>query len=161
MPQPFMYVYCIIKTGLSRAVKHSKVLSINSSYDPKCSNFAYVHDPDTTLTFDLKVKFIVILICLRVRPIIFFALTLAYHIWQMSVCVAYVRDSNTTLTTDLKDKFIGILTWLSVKSESNGTSMYHMVHGFCMSLIFDLNINIIIIFTMNLHDRLKFVPWHI
>ena len=65
------------------------------------------------------------------------------HIWQMSVCVAYVRDSNTTLTTDLKDKFIGILTWLSVKSESNGTSMYHMVHGFCMSLIFDLNINII------------------
>ena len=33
---------------------------------------AYIHDPDTTLNFDLKVKFIGILTCFSVRPITFF-----------------------------------------------------------------------------------------
>ena len=40
----------------------------------------YIHDPDTTLNFDLKVQFIGFLTCFRVRFIIFFGLTLAYHI---------------------------------------------------------------------------------
>ena len=47
---------------------------------------AYIHGPDTTLNFDLKVKFIGFLTCFRVRHItIFFGLTLAYHIWHMGV----------------------------------------------------------------------------
>ena len=33
---------------------------------------AYIHDPDTTLNFDLKVKFIGFLTCFPVRPITFF-----------------------------------------------------------------------------------------
>ena len=33
---------------------------------------AYIHDPDTTLNFDLKVKFIWFLTCFLVRPITFF-----------------------------------------------------------------------------------------
>ena len=47
---------------------------------------AYIHDPDTTLNFALKVKFIGFLTCIRVRAItFFFGLTLAYHIWHMGV----------------------------------------------------------------------------
>ena len=33
---------------------------------------AYIHDPDTTLNFDLKIKLIGFLTCFRVRPITFF-----------------------------------------------------------------------------------------
>ena len=39
---------------------------------------AYIHDPDTTLNFDLKVKFIGFLTCFRVRPITFFDIGLPY-----------------------------------------------------------------------------------
>ena len=46
---------------------------------------AYNHNPDTMLTFDLKVKFIGFLTCLFVRLEFFFALTLAYHIWKLGV----------------------------------------------------------------------------
>ena len=46
---------------------------------------AYIHDPDTTLNFDLKVKFIGFFTCFRVRPITFFWITLAYHIWHKDV----------------------------------------------------------------------------
>ena len=46
-------------------------------------NFFMVHDPDTTLNFDLKVKFIQFLTC--VRPTFFFGLKLAYHVWDKGV----------------------------------------------------------------------------
>ena len=55
---------------------------------------AYIHDPDTTLNFDLKVKFIGFLTCFRVRPITFFGLTLAYHIWHM--CLSPRKDVSCT-----------------------------------------------------------------
>ena len=48
-----------------------------------------------------------------------YALTLAYHIWQMDLsntrqCVAYIHNPNTLLTFYLKIKFIGCLMWLRV-----------------------------------------------
>ena len=48
---------------------------------------AHIHDPESTLTFDLKVKFIGFLTCFRVRLItFFFGLTLAaYHIWHKRI----------------------------------------------------------------------------
>ena len=42
---------------------------------------AYTHDPDSTLTFDLKVKFI----GLRVRPVTSVCLTFAFIIWHMGL----------------------------------------------------------------------------
>ena len=53
----------------------------------------YIHDSDTTLNFDLKVKFIGFLTCLCVRPITIFDLTLAYHIWHngLSPCDTYIH----------------------------------------------------------------------
>ena len=46
---------------------------------------ANIHDPDTTLKFDLKVKSIGFLTCFCVQPIPIFDLTLAYHIWHMGL----------------------------------------------------------------------------
>ena len=45
----------------------------------------YIHDPDATLNFDLKVKFIGFLTCFHVRPIMLFGLTLADHIGHKCV----------------------------------------------------------------------------
>ena len=44
---------------------------------------AYIHDSDSTLTFDIKVKLRGYLLCLCVWPITLFAWTLAYHIWHL------------------------------------------------------------------------------
>ena len=72
---------------------------------------AYFQDPDTTLNFDLEVKFIGVLSCLCVRPITIFYMTLAKHIrtWvyhhERMFMYIYVPDS--MLTFDLKVKCMG------------------------------------------------------
>ena len=76
---------------------------------------AYIHDPDTTLNFDLKVKFIGFLTCFRVQPITFFWFDiglpyLAHGSITKRGCVKYIHDPDMTLTFDLKVKFIGFMT---------------------------------------------------
>ena len=67
---------------------------------------AYTRGPDTTLTVDLKVKFIGFLTCLRVRPVTSvcfdIGVSYAHESITMRRCVAYI-----TLTLDLRVKFIG------------------------------------------------------
>ena len=82
---------------------------------------AYIPDPNTTLTFDLKVKFTGFLTCFRVWPITIFWFDiglpyLAHVSVTMRRCIAYIPDPDTTLTFDLKVKFIGFMTWLFVQA---------------------------------------------
>ena len=57
----------------------------------------YIHDPDTMLTFDLKVKFIGFYFFFDV------GLTyLAHESITMRGCVAYIHDPGTPLTFDLE-----------------------------------------------------------
>ena len=82
---------------------------------------AYIHDPGTTLTFDLKVKFTGFLTCLPVRPVTFVCfdisiLYLAHGSNTMRQCVTNIHDPDTALTFDLNVKIIGFLTWLCVWS---------------------------------------------
>ena len=70
----------------------------------------YIHDPDTTVNFDLKVKFIGFLTCFRVRPITFFWIDiglpyLAHGCITIRQCVPYIHDPDSMLTFDLKVKF--------------------------------------------------------
>ena len=72
----------------------------------------YIHDPDTTLNFDLKVKFIGFLTCFHVRPTIYFWIDislpyLAHGCFTIRQCVAYIHDPDSMLTFDLKVKFKG------------------------------------------------------
>ena len=81
---------------------------------------AYIHDPDTTLNFDLKVKFIGFLTCFRVRPITFLWFDIGIPYLEhgcitMRRCVAYIHDPDTTLNFDLKAKVIGFLTCFRVR----------------------------------------------
>ena len=73
---------------------------------------AYIHDPDTTLNFYIKVKFIGFLTCFRVRPITFFWIDiglpyLAHGCITIRQYVAYIHDPDSMLTFDLKVKFKG------------------------------------------------------
>ena len=73
---------------------------------------AYIHDPDTTLNFDLKVKFKGFLTCFHVWPITFFWIDiglpyLAHGCITIRQCVAYIHDPDSMLTFDLKVKFKG------------------------------------------------------
>ena len=57
----------------------------------------YIHDPDTTLNFDLKVKFIGFLTCFHVPPITFFWIDnvlpyFAHGCITIRQCVAYIDD---------------------------------------------------------------------
>ena len=59
----------------------------------------YIHDPDTTLNFDVKVKFIGFLTCCPVWPIIYFWIDislphLAHGCITIRQCVAYIHDPN-------------------------------------------------------------------
>ena len=72
---------------------------------------AYIHDPDTTLNFDLKVKFIGFLTCFCVRPITIFWFDtglpyLAYGVIAMKRCHTYIHVPYPMLTFDLQVKFI-------------------------------------------------------
>ena len=80
---------------------------------------AYIHNPDMTLNFDLKVKFIGFLTCFLVLPITFFWFDidlpyLAHGCITIRRCVVYIHDPDTTLNFDLKVKFIGFLTCFRV-----------------------------------------------
>ena len=77
---------------------------------PKRRCVAYIHDPDTTLSFDLNVKFIGFLTCFRVRSITFLKIDiglpyLAHGCITIRLCVAYIHGPD--LTFDLLVKFIG------------------------------------------------------
>ena len=135
----------------------------------------YFHDPDMTLFFDLKVKFIGFLTCFRVRPKTFFldwhwltifgtwvyhhktmcqvlswsrfhfdlwaqgqiyrlllclrvrsvtsvTLTLAYHIWHISISPWGIWSSTFMILIQpwplTKVKFIGFLRWLCVQASA-------------------------------------------
>mgnify|MGYP003692231687 CR=1 FL=1 len=80
----------------------------------------YIHDPDTTLNFDLKVQFIGFLTCFCVQSITFFGIDtglpyLAHWCFTIRRCVAYIHDPDTTLNFDLKVNFIGFLPCISVR----------------------------------------------
>ena len=80
---------------------------------------AYIHDPDSTLIFDLNVKFYRFLSYLCVQPVISVCFDigipyLAHGSITMVGGVAYIHDPDMTLTFDLKVKFIGFITWLFV-----------------------------------------------
>ena len=80
---------------------------------------AYLHDPDTTLTFDPKVKIIGFMTWLCVRATAFLSfdtvtLCLAHECITMVRCVVYIHYLSMTLTFDLniKIKFSpGIWVW--------------------------------------------------
>ena len=75
---------------------------------------AYIHDPNTTLTFDLEVAFIGFVavsscptrnLCLLYIVVSY----LAHGSVTMRGCVAYIHDPDTTLTFDLKVKSVGFV----------------------------------------------------
>ena len=71
---------------------------------------AYIHDPNTTLNFNLKVNLTGLLTFFRVRPITLFWIDiglqyLAHGCITIRRCVAYIQDPDSMLTFDLK--FIG------------------------------------------------------
>ena len=81
---------------------------------------AYIHGPDTTLNFNLKVKFIGFMSCFLVRPIIFWRIDtslpyLAHGCITIRRCVEYINNPETTLDFGLKVKFIGFLTCFRVR----------------------------------------------
>ena len=95
----------------------------------------YIHDPDTTLIFDLKIKYIGFLTCLQVRPVISVCFDICLPCLEqgsitMRGYVAYIHNPNTTLTFDPKVKFIGFLTWLCVRTTffCPLTYSYHIWH---------------------------------
>ena len=109
------YILSIITPYSFRSNKGYVMTSINTS-----QQIAYIHDPDTTVNFDLKVKFIGFLTCFHVRPITFLWFDiglpyLAHECITMRWCVAYIHYLNTTLNFDLKVKFIGFLTCFRVR----------------------------------------------
>ena len=66
----------------------------------------YIHDPDTTLNFDLNVKFIGFMTWLRVQASAFLSfdiviLCLARECITMVRCVAYIHELCTILTFDI------------------------------------------------------------
>ena len=66
----------------------------------------YIHNPDTTLNFDLKVKFIGFLTCFRVRPITSFLIDiglpyLAHWCIIIRRFVAYIHDPDLMFTMNL------------------------------------------------------------
>ena len=69
----------------------------------------YIHDPDTTLNFDLKVKFIGFMTWLCVQASAFLSfdiviLCLSCKCITMIRCVAYIHELCMTLTFDLNIK---------------------------------------------------------
>ena len=90
---------------------------------------AYTFGPVTTLTFHLKVKFIVFLKCLRVRPVTSVCFDIgisnAHKFITMRRCVAYI-----TLTLDLRVKFIGFLTCFlfGLQVFCSLTKSYYILH---------------------------------
>ena len=73
---------------------------------------AYIHHPDVTLNFDLKVKFIGFLTCFCVQPITICWYDiglpfLAYGSITIKRCDTYIHVPDLMLTFDLMVKFIG------------------------------------------------------
>ena len=72
---------------------------------------AYIHDPNTTLTFDLYIKFIGFMTWFCVRVIAYLSFDIVILYWTrecitMVRCVAYIHDLCTTLRFDLNIKSI-------------------------------------------------------
>ena len=76
----------------------------------------FIHDPDTTVNFDLKIRYIGVVTSLLFPLItsVCFDISIPYLAHGsiiMRECVTYIHDPNTF---DLKVKFIEFLTWLCV-----------------------------------------------
>ena len=77
---------------------------------------AYIHDPDLTLTYDLKV------FVFSSNPtgnfcLLWHWLTIFGHVSiTMRGCVKYIQDPERMLTFDLMVKFVGFMTWLFVQA---------------------------------------------
>ena len=73
---------------------------------------AYIHGPDTTLTFDLKVKFKGVLTCFLVGPVTLFCIDIGLpHMAHGSVsCLFMILIYNV----DLKVEFIKVLTCVQI-----------------------------------------------
>ena len=96
---------------------------------------AYIHDPDTTLNFDLMVKFIGFLTCFCVLPITIFLFDnglpyLGYGSITMRRCDTYNYVPGLMLTFDLKVKFIGFchVFMSDLKLLLDLTLAYHIWH---------------------------------
>ena len=84
----------------------------------------YIHDPDMTLTFDLKVKFIGFMtwLCVQASPFLSFGIVIlcyAFGCITMVRCVTYSHELCMTLTFDISIKIIFsqcILIWPDVFS---------------------------------------------
>ena len=132
---------------------------------------AYIHDPDTTLNFDLKVKFI----CLCVRAITFSWFDiglphLAHRSITMRRCDTSIHVPDSMLTFDLNVKCIGFMTFLCVQASAlmsyvRNTMSYDIVIYFvwleyitmvrCIVYIHELCMTL----TSNLNIKIIFSPW--
>ena len=96
----------------------------------------YIHDPDTTLNFDPKVKCIGFLTCFCVRPITNFDLTQANHIWHIDLLHEKMCHVHSCPQFDvdllLKGQFYIWIYWVygvcSCLSSSNIASVLHTPH---------------------------------
>ena len=80
----------------------------------------FIHDPDSMLTLDLKVKFKGF--C-HVRPVTSVSFDigkpyLTHGSITIRECVKYIHDSDTTLNFDLKVKFLEFMVWLCVQTSA-------------------------------------------
>ena len=95
---------------------------------------AYIPDSDSTMTFDLMVKYIGFLSCLCVWSITSDCFDigipyLAKGSITMRECVAYVHNPYVSLTFDLKVKFIGLMTRLCVRATAFMSFDSHTMFG--------------------------------
>ena len=84
----------------------------------------YILDPDTTLTFDLKVKFIGFWLFFMFNPYLLFDTGISY-LAHGSISMIPIRH----WPFDLHVKFIGVLTWLCVRATQLScllTKSYHI-----------------------------------
>ena len=76
----------------------------------------YIHDPKTMLTFDLKVRFVGMMIWLCVQASAFLSFDISHSLFEcitMVQCVAYIHELCYTLTFDFNIKII-LSPWIWV-----------------------------------------------
>ena len=84
----------------------------------------YIHDPDTTLNFDFKVKFIGFMTWLCVQASAFLSVDIVIHcLAREGRCVTYIHKLYMTLTFDLNIKII-FSPWIWVLQ--NVFALWHM-----------------------------------
>ena len=128
----------------------------------------YIHDPDTTLNFDLKVKFLGFLTCF-LCPFHSFLFDIclpyvAHGSFTMRRCDKYIHVPDLMLTFDFKVKFLGILSCLHVRTVTSvgfHIGIPYLAHGSitvreCVKYIHDPNTTL----TFNLKVKfIGFMTW--